>query len=64
MIAELELAVPLAVVCLVVSAFCSGTEVAMFSIGRVERDQLAHGKRLTDRWITAMIDKLLEVAVA
>lgn len=57
MIAELELAVPLAVACLVVSAFCSGTEVALFSIRRLERDQLAHGKRLSDRWIAAMLER-------
>ncbi|HEX7840460.1 MAG TPA: CNNM domain-containing protein, partial [Kofleriaceae bacterium] len=57
MTAELELAILLAVACLVVSALCSGTEVALFSIRRAERDQLAHGKRLTDRWIAGMLER-------
>ena len=57
MIAELELAVPLAIACLITSAFCSGTEVALFSIRRFERGQLAHGKRLTDRRIVAMLEQ-------
>jgi len=34
MIDELSVALPLAAVCVVISAFCSGTEVALFSIRR------------------------------
>jgi CBS domain containing-hemolysin-like protein len=56
-ITELELAIPLAAVCLVVSAFLSGAEVALFSIGRIERGQLAQSKRPTDRWIVAMLER-------
>jgi len=56
-IAELELAVPLAIACLVASAFFSGTEAALFSIRALERGQLAHGRRLTDRRILAMLER-------
>src|SRR5262249_31545827 len=52
-----EVAVPLAIACLVVSAFCAGTEVALFSIRRLERGQLAQSKRLTDRRIVAMLER-------
>jgi CBS domain containing-hemolysin-like protein len=54
-IADLSAAVPLAIVCVVVSAFCSGAEVALFSLRRVERDQLARSRRFTDRQIAAML---------
>lgn len=57
MIAELSVAIPLAVVCVVVSAFCSGTEVALFSIRRVDREHLARGPRLVDRRIAAALDQ-------
>ncbi|HEY6176206.1 MAG TPA: hemolysin family protein, partial [Kofleriaceae bacterium] len=57
MIAQLEVAVPLAIACLVVSAFCAGTEVALFSIRRLERGQLAQSKRFTDRRILAMLER-------
>ena len=57
MIAELEVAVPLAIACLLVSAFCAGTEVALFSIRRLERGQLAQSKWFTDRRIIAMLDR-------
>jgi len=53
-IAQLSIAIPLAIVCVVVSAFCSGTEVALFSIRRIERQQL--GKGLVDRRIRAMLE--------
>jgi len=55
MIADLSAAIPIAIVCVVVSAFCSGAEVALFSLRRVERDQLARSRRFTDRQIAAML---------
>ncbi|HET7503283.1 MAG TPA: CNNM domain-containing protein [Kofleriaceae bacterium] len=57
MIAELSVAIPIAIACFIGSAFCSGTEVALFSIRRVEREQLAHSERFTDRRIAAMLGK-------
>ncbi|HEX8112814.1 MAG TPA: CNNM domain-containing protein, partial [Kofleriaceae bacterium] len=57
MIADPDLAVPIAIVCLIVSALCSGTEIALFSIRRLVRGQLAQGKRLTDRRILAMLER-------
>jgi CBS domain containing-hemolysin-like protein len=56
-IAELELAVPLAIACLAISAFCAGTEVALFSIRRLERGQLAQSPRLVDRRIVALLER-------
>ncbi len=55
MISDLSVAVPIAVVCLMISAFCSGTETALFSIRRPEREQLAASASFVDRWITAML---------
>jgi putative hemolysin len=57
MIADLALAIPLAIVCVVSSAFCSGAEVALFSIRRVEREQLASGRRFIDRRILGMLER-------
>jgi putative hemolysin len=57
MIIDLSLAIPLAVVCVVSSAFCSGAEVALFSIRRVEREQLASSRRFIDRRILAMLER-------
>ena len=57
MIAELSAAIPLAIVCVVASAFCSGTEVALFSIRRGEREQLSRGRRFSDRRIAAMLER-------
>lgn len=57
MIAELSVAIPLAIVCVVVSAFFSGSEVAVFSIRRVDREQLASSQRLADRRIAAMLER-------
>jgi len=52
-----ETAIPIAIACLIVSALCSGTEVALFSIRRLERGQLAQSKRLADRRILAMLER-------
>jgi len=57
MIVDLSLAIPLAVVCVVCSAFCSGAEVALFSIRRIDREQLASGRRFIDRRILAMLER-------
>jgi len=56
-ISELELAIPLAVVCVLVSAFCSGTEVALFSLRRVDREQLAQSELASDRRILRMLER-------
>ncbi|HEX4417394.1 MAG TPA: hemolysin family protein [Kofleriaceae bacterium] len=55
MIAELSVAIPVAVICLVLSAFCSAAGVALFSIRRIEREQLARTAGFTDRRISAML---------
>jgi CBS domain containing-hemolysin-like protein len=55
MISDLSLAIPLALICVVCSAFCSGAEVALFSIRRVEREQLSSARRFVDRRILAML---------
>ncbi len=39
---EPSVAIALAALCVLVSGFCSGTEVALFSLRRVDREQLAH----------------------
>jgi CBS domain containing-hemolysin-like protein len=52
---DLALAIPLAIVCVLGSAFCSGTEVALFSIRRIDREQL--GKAFADRRIRAMLER-------
>ena len=57
MIGELSLAIPLALACVAISAFCSGTEVALFSIRRHEREQLAQGTRFSDRRITEVLER-------
>lgn len=57
MIGELSIAIPLAVICVLGSAFCSGTEVALFSLRRVEREQLAHSDRVVDRRIIKLLER-------
>jgi putative hemolysin len=54
---DLELVVPIAIACLIGSALCSATEIALFSIRRLERGQLAQSKRLLDRRILAMLER-------
>ena len=54
-LSELSVAIPLAALCLLVSGFCSGTEVALFSLRRVDREQLARSEsnidqRIIDEW--------------
>jgi len=57
MIDELRLAIPLAVLCVLVSAFCSGTEVALFSLRRVDREQLSTSDQASDRRILEMLER-------
>jgi putative hemolysin len=57
MIADLSIAIPLAIVCAVCSAFCSGVEVALFSIRRLEREQLASRRSFIDRRIVATLER-------
>ncbi len=57
MLGELSLAIPLAVLCVLVSAFCSGTEVALFSLRRVEREKLARSESRRDRWIVKLVER-------
>lgn len=55
-LAQLDVAIPLATLCVFISGFCSGTEVALFSLRRVDREQLAR----SDSAVDARIIKLLE----
>jgi CBS domain containing-hemolysin-like protein len=57
MIAELDVAIPLAIACFVGSALCSTAEVALFSIRRIERGQLDATRRFVDRRILAMLER-------
>jgi CBS domain containing-hemolysin-like protein len=56
-VTELGVALPLAVLCVAVSAFCSGSEVALFSLRRVDREQLSHSTAATDRRIVRMLER-------
>ena len=57
MITDLSVAIPLAVMCVMISGFCSGSEVALFSLRRVDREQLAHSDRGVDRRILRMLER-------
>ncbi|MFT3691839.1 MAG: hemolysin family protein [Kofleriaceae bacterium] len=54
---ELEIAIPLAVLCVLVAGFCSGTEVALFSLRRVDREQLARSESSRDKRIVALLER-------
>jgi len=54
---ELSVAVPLAIACVVIAGFCSGTEVAMFSLRRVDREQLTHSDLAADRRILRLLER-------
>jgi len=56
-IADLQVAIPLAILCVLMSAFCSGTEVALFSLRRVDREQLARSGYAADRRILRMLER-------
>ncbi|HEU0033811.1 MAG TPA: hemolysin family protein [Kofleriaceae bacterium] len=51
------MAIPLAVLCVLISAFCSGSEVALFSLRRVDREQLAKSNLSADRRILRMLEQ-------
>ena len=57
MITDLSVAIPLAVLCVLVSGFCSGSEVALFSLRRVDREALAHSDSVVDRRILRMLER-------
>jgi putative hemolysin len=54
---ELQYTIPLAIICVLGSAFCSGSEVAMFSLRRVDREQLARSQATFDRRIVALLER-------
>lgn len=54
---DLPLAIALGVACVLLSAFCSGTEVALFSLRRVDREQLAQSTLSADRRILRLLDR-------
>jgi putative hemolysin len=54
---DLSLAIPLAILCVLVSGFCSGTEVALFSLRRVDREQLARSDSRRDRRIIKLLER-------
>jgi CBS domain containing-hemolysin-like protein len=54
---ELSVALPLALASVVIAAFCSGTEVAMFSLRRVDREQLSHSDLAADRRILRLLER-------
>lgn len=56
-LSQLSVAIPLAVLCVLVSGFCSGSEVALFSLRRVDREQLARSESSIDRRILALLEK-------
>jgi putative hemolysin len=56
-LADLTLAIPLAVICVIGSAFCSGTEVALFSLRRVDREQLARSASFIDKRIIGLLER-------
>ena len=57
MLADLAFAIPVAIICVLGSAFCSGSEVALFSLRRVDREQLARSERTVDRRIIALLER-------
>jgi CBS domain containing-hemolysin-like protein len=54
---ELSVAIPIAILCVLVAGFCSGTEVALFSLRRVDREQLARSEARRDRRIVALLER-------
>ena len=56
-LSQLSVAIPLAVLCVLVSGFCSGTEVALFSLRRVDREQLARSDSRLDRTIIKLLER-------
>jgi CBS domain containing-hemolysin-like protein len=57
LIDDLGIAIPLAAVCVLISAFCSGTEVALFSLRRVDREALSRSELSVDKRILRTLER-------
>jgi CBS domain containing-hemolysin-like protein len=53
---DLSIAIPVAAACVLVSAFCSGTEVALFSLRRVDREALGRSEHYADQRILRILE--------
>jgi putative hemolysin len=56
-LADWDVAIPLAVLCVAISGFCSGSEVALFSLRRVDREQLGRSESSVDRRIIMLLER-------
>ncbi len=56
-LSQLSVAIPLAALCVFISGFCSGTEVALFSLRRVDREQLARSDAGADQRIIKLLER-------
>jgi putative hemolysin len=56
-LSQVSVAVPLAVLCVLASGFFSGTEVALFSLRRIDREQLARSDSSRDRRIVRLLER-------
>jgi len=56
-LSQLSVAIPLAALCVLISGFCSGSEVALFSLRRVEREQLARSEAPLDQQILKLLER-------
>lgn len=56
-LSQLSVAIPLALLCVLVSGFCSGSEVALFSLRRVDREQLARSGSSLDQRILKLLER-------
>jgi CBS domain containing-hemolysin-like protein len=56
-LSQLHVAIPLAALCVLVSGFCSGSEVALFSLRRVDREQLARSESAIDQRILKLLER-------
>ncbi|HEU4614583.1 MAG TPA: DUF21 domain-containing protein, partial [Kofleriaceae bacterium] len=56
-LSQLSVAIPFAALCVLISGFCSGSEVALFSLRRVDREQLAHSEAPLDRRIIKLLER-------
>ncbi len=56
-LSQLSVAIPLAALCVLISGFCSGSEVALFSLRRVDREHLAHSEAPLDRRIIKLLER-------
>ena len=56
-LSQLSVAIPLAALCVLISGFCSGSEVALFSLRRVDREQLARSESPFDQRILKLLER-------